>query len=187
MNKLKLLLALFCFSSLTLQCFAVEDEIANFLPKNVPSPEIHKNYNYESTKKIPVNLKVLEYIKSENELYEGQIVKFKVAKDVVYENQVIIKRGTLFDAKVSVIITPGMNGIPASIIFNNFEPDCNIKGQFSNGYEVFGQDRSLIVFPLKWALTILPPTGSLTNFIMGGHAKLKPKKKITIHYYPDWT
>ena len=53
-------------------------------------------------------------------------------------------------------------------------------------YEVFGQDRSLIVFPLKWALTILPPTGSLTNFIKGGHAKVKTNKTITLYYHPNW-
>ena len=79
-----------------------------------------------------------------------------------------------------------MNGIPASIILKNFEIENIPKSKLSNTYELFGQDRSLIVFPLKWALTWLPPTGSLTNFIMGGHVRLKPRKKITIYYFPEW-
>ena len=79
-----------------------------------------------------------------------------------------------------------MNGIPASVILGDFEMENISKGQFSNSIEVFGQDRSLIVFPLKWALTILPPSGSLTNFIMGGHVKIKEKKILTVYYYPEW-
>ena len=39
---------------------------------------------------------------------------------------------------------------------------------------------------MKWALTILPPSGSLTNFIKGGHAKLKTNEVIELYYYPDW-
>ena len=79
-----------------------------------------------------------------------------------------------------------MNGIPASIIVGNFEVENIPKGQISDSFEIRGQDRSLWVYPLKWALTILPPTGSLTNFIKGGHAKLKENKTIQIYYYPEW-
>ena len=60
------------------------------------------------------------------------------------------------------------------------------KGQITDSFEIQGQDRSLWVYPLKWALTFLPPTGSLTNFIKGGHAKLKEDKTIEIYYYPNW-
>ena len=79
-----------------------------------------------------------------------------------------------------------MNGIPASIVFKDFDISEIAKGQISDTYEIYGQDRSWLVFPLKWALTILPPSGSLTNFIMGGHAKLKTKKPIIVYYYPEW-
>ncbi len=185
MNRLIILL----FSLLiSLPCFAqsVVDEIAQNLPRAVCQPNVYKNYNFESTEKIPVKLKILEDIKSEFDVYEGQFIEFKVAKDVVYNDKVIIKRGTPTLAKVSVIITSGMNGIPASIIFNDFDIEGINKNKLSDSYEVFGQNRSLLVFPLKWALTPIPPTGSLTNFIKGGHAKLKVKKPITIYYYPEW-
>ena len=164
----------------------VQDEIANNLSKKQAKPEIYTVYNYEPTEKIPIEIKIVDSIKSEAELYEGQVVQFKIAKDILYKDKVLFSRGTEVLARVSVIIEPGMNGIPASVIFSDINLNGISKSKLSNKFEVYGQDRSLLVFPLKWALTILPPTGSLTNFIMGGHVKLKPKEQILIYYYPDW-
>ena len=185
MNKFLSFLFLLFSSSV---CFAqsISDEVAEGLPKAVKQPRVYADYNFESTNKVPVCLKVVEGFKSEEDLYEGQFVDFKVAKDVLYNDKVIIARGTPVLARVAVVISPGLNGIPASVIFKDFEIEKLFKGQLSDTYEIFGQDRSLWVFPLKWALTILPPSGSFTNLIMGGHAKLSVKKHITINYYPDW-
>lgn len=185
MNKFLVFLTFFLSMSV---CFAdtMIDEVANKLPTYPIKPKIYTDYNFESTVKIPVNLKILEEIRSESDIYEGQIVKFKVVRDVVYKEKTIIPRGTIVLAKVSVIITSGMNGIPASVIFRDFKIKQITVGQLSDSFEVFGQDRSLLVFPLKWALTPLPPTGTLTNFIKGGHVKVKRKTPITLYYYPEW-
>jgi hypothetical protein len=78
-----------------------------------------------------------------------------------------------------------MNGIPASIIFNIFDIEGINKNSLSDSYEASGQNRSLLVFPLKWALTPIPPTGSLTNFIKGGHAKVKTNREIVLYYHPS--
>jgi len=162
------------------------DEIADKLPRQIEQVQSYTNYNYESTTKLPVKIRIIERIKSEKDIEEGDILKFKVYKDINYNSKTIIPQNSILQAKVKTIITPGMNGIPASIILGDFEVENISKGEFSNSIEVFGQDRSLIVFPLKWALTILPPTGSLTNFIMGGHVKIKEKKTLTVYYYPEW-
>lgn len=172
-----------------LPCFSdeiIQDEVALRLSDNLQETEKYTHYNFESTKKLPVKMRVLNEIKSEKNLYEGQVVEFKTTKNVIYQNQILIPKNSIIKSKVDLIITSGMNGIPASVIFSEFESDYIKTGQFSGCYEVFGQDRSLIVFPLKWALTILPPTGSFTNFIKGGHVKLKENKTITIYYYPEW-
>ena len=90
--------------------------------------------------------------------------------------------------KINVINKPSISDLNTNnvIIFDDFQVP-NIKpNQITGMYEVYGQDRSLIVFPLKWALTIFPPTGSLTNFIKGGHAKVKTNKTITLYYHPKW-
>ena len=185
MNKLFAIIILF-LTCLTCSAEIIQDEFAIETLTNVAPPQVNTKYDYTDTTSIPVKLIVAKKVKSEQELYEGQTIDFRLAKHIVYKNKIIAKRGTIVPAKVKIIITSGMNGIPASIILDNFQIP-NIKpNQITDMYEVFGQDRSLIVFPLKWALTILPPTGSLTNFIKGGHAKLKTNKTITLYYHPNW-
>lgn len=185
MNKIILTIFLFCFVFCA-KAFAIEDEFASITLINSKKPTTHTNYNYSSTRKIPIKMNLIKDYGNEKEVYEGQKVKLKIREDVVCNNEIIIKKDEIITAEIGIIISTGMNGIPASVILKNFEIENVPKSKLSNTYELFGQDRSLIVFPLKWALTWLPPTGSLTNFIMGGHVRLKPRKKITIYYFPEW-
>ncbi len=184
------IVCVFCLNSKAGFCeeITIDTFVENIVKKeNIEKPYKNLNYNYQSTKKIPVKIFIKEKIKSELDLYEGKTVDFIVSGDVYYNKRLIIPSGKIIKAKVGTIIKNGMNGIPASIIFDSFEIEGIKQSQISDSVEVFGQDRSLIVFPLKWALTFLPPTGSLTNFIKGGHAKLKPGKILKIYYYPEWT
>ena len=130
MNKFLLFLLLFFNCTF---CFAesVNDEIAEALPKGVKQPLINSSYNYESTEKVPIKLKIIKNIKSESELYEGQYLDFKVARDVLYNDKVVAKRGGIIPARVSVIITPGMNGIPASIILKDFDVERIAKNKIT--------------------------------------------------------
>lgn len=186
MNKFHLLIFTLCFCPI---CYAeiIQDEIANKLPKYIQKPKINNNYNFESTVKLPVRMRILEEVHCEKDVYEGQILKFRVTKAVYHNSENLIPENSIITARVKAIITSGMNGIPASIILDDFNINNLKKGQFANNIEIFGQDRSLIVFPLKWVLTVIPPTGSLTNLIRGGHAKIKTKKTIILDYYPEWT
>lgn len=79
-----------------------------------------------------------------------------------------------------------MNGIPASIILGNFKIPEIDSNKLQKEYEKFGFDLSLLVYPIKWLLTPFPPTGYLTNFIKGGHAKISQNQIITINYYPNF-
>ncbi len=195
MNKYLLIVTflILCFNPLNVKAKEItEDNIVNSFLQNtdIKKPYIHKNYDYHSTKSIPLRISIKDRIKSESDLYEGQIVEFVVQKSIYEGDKIKIKRGDIIEARVSTIITSGMNGIPASVIFDYFKvknaPDKIKPGQISDALEIFGQDRSYFVFPLKWALTFLPPTGSLTNFIKGGHVRIKPKKVFTVYYYPEW-
>lgn len=149
-------------------------------------PDVHLKYNYQSTEKIPIKLTAKEKINSEKEVYEGQQLDFTVKSNVYYNNNIVIAKDTPVSARVETIIKSGMNGIPASIIIGNFKIENIEKGKISDFCEIEGQNRSLWVFPLKWALTPVPPTGSLTNFIKGGHAKLNTDDIVEIYYYPEW-
>ena len=164
----------------------IDDFVNATLDKNtILPPQTTTTYNSSSVIKLPVKLAITKNIKSENDVFEGQIVNFTVKANVSYKNKIIIKKDTPVTARIETTIKSGMNGIPAHIILGNFEIENIDKYKLSNFYEIKGQDRSLIVFPLKWALTFLPPSGSLTNFIKGGHAKLKTVDHIKIYYYPE--
>lgn len=192
MNKCILILTTLILFLSPAHAETAEDILVNSLLKDadIKKPYIHKEYDYESTYAIPLRIAIKDRIKSEKDLYEGQTVEFIVQKSIFVNDRIRIRRGNILKARVSTIITSGMNGIPASVIFDSFEvkdaPDKMKPGQITDTLEVFGQDRTYFVFPLKWALTILPPTGSLTNFIMGGHVKLNTKKIFTLYYHPEW-
>lgn len=181
------IILLFVANSVSAEPLLQDEFVQRIMQDSVyDKPEPFLNYNFENTDVVEIKLAIVTPIKSEKQVYEGETVKFRVTSDVHYKGKVIIPRHTIVPAKVSVVIKSGMNGIPASIIFSDFEFENIDKQLLSNFYEIKGQDRSLLVFPLKWALTILPPSGSLTNFIKGGHAKLKPDKMVKIYYYPKW-
>lgn len=181
-NIFYILLALL-FTGLSFGCI-LQDE---FIEDLRPEEKKETIYNFENYDKIGINIRIKNEIKSEKELYEGQEIEFTVEDNVFRKKCLLIKKNTTIKAKVNLIITSGMNGIPASVIFSDFIIPGLKKENISPELEIFGQDRSLLVFPLKWALTPLPPTGSLTNFIKGGKVKIKPNKTYTIFYHPNWS
>ncbi len=192
MNKLiKSILILLTLSMCLIQSVysqeLIKDELADSLKtRQLSKPPVNDKYDYKDTKKIRIELSVIADINSEKDIYEGQTIVFRVLNDVWYKGRCLAKKGELVYAKVETIISSGMNGIPASIIFGDFKFNNIEKNQLIDTYETYGQDRSLWVYPLKWALTILPPTGSLTNFIKGGHAKLKTNDVVEIYVCPNW-
>ena len=143
-------------------------------------------YDYSSTEAIPIKLSIINEVSTKDGLIEGQKLKFKVLEDVYYENMPVVKKDDIITGTVETIITSGMNGFPAEIIVDDFEIAGVNSSQLISTYIKKGQNRCFWVYPLKWALTIIPFVGSLTNFIMGGHARLKTKDVITIYYFPKW-
>jgi len=148
--------------------------------------EVTLPYDYSDTYSIPISLSILEPISTKDNLIEGQNIELKVNKDVYYKDELLLKSGQIVNAKLETVITSGMNGFPAEIIINNFEIPNIRESQLLSEYIKKGQNRSFLVYPLKWSLTLIPFVGSLTNLIKGGHAKVTPKDKITIYYYPNW-
>ena len=143
-------------------------------------------YDYSSTEAIPIKLSIINEVSTKDGLIEGQKLKFKVLEDVYYENMPVVKKDDIITGTIETIITSGMNGFPAEIIVDDFEIASINSSQLISTYIKKGQNRCFWVYPLKWALTIIPFVGSLTNFIMGGHARLKTKDVITIYYFPKW-
>ena len=149
------------------------------------SPVFCLEYDYSSIKSVPIRLLITEEISTKMPIQEGQTVKFKVINNVRY-GKLDLKKGDIVKAKIECIVTSGMNGFPAEIIIDNFEIPNVEQTQLVSTYTKQGQNRCLWVYPLKWALTPFPPTGSITNIIKGGHAKIKKTDIITLYYYPEW-
>ena len=144
------------------------------------------DYDYTSTNSVPVRFQIVDEINTKNPPAEGSKVDFKAVEDVNYNGETLVKKGDVVSATVETIITSGMNGFPAEIIVDRFEIP-NIKStQLDGTFTKKGQNRCLWVYPLKWSLTPIPFVGSLTNLIMGGHARIKPSDIVTVYYYPDW-
>lgn len=143
-------------------------------------------YDFSSTESVPITLSITKEISTKDEIIEGQKLEFRVLKDVYYKNQLIVKKNDLITATLETIVTSGMNGFPAEIIVGNFEIPGVKSSQLQGVYIKKGQNRCFWVYPLKWALTFIPFVGSLTNFIMGGHARLKTSDIVTLYYFPQW-
>ena len=129
MNKFIFLTAFLIFSGLPCSSQVIQDSFAENILKNqsFEKPEAHINYNYEDTAKIPIRMTITKDITSEGDLYEGEQVNFRVAGDVICNGRIVIAKGTIVPARVETIITSGMNGIPASIIFGDFTfPDIDL-------------------------------------------------------------
>ena len=103
-----------------------------------------------------------------------------------FYNKIILNAGEVIPARIENVITSGMNGFPAEIIVDNFEISNINKTQLLSTYTKKGTNRCFWVYPLKWALTPIPFVGSLTNFIKGGHAKIKKSDIVTLYYFPEW-
>lgn len=143
-------------------------------------------HDFSDTNAIPIELSVLNEINTKNIIPDGSEIKLKANKTVYYNNQRIISKGEIVTARLGNMITSGMNGFPAEILLEDFQiPNIDSK-QLMDVYVKKGCNRCFWVYPLKWSLTLIPPTGSLTNLIKGGHAKIKPNDTITIYYYPEW-
>lgn len=143
-------------------------------------------YDYTSVHSVPIKLSITKSISTKEHLQEGQDVKFVVKYDVRDRGKLILNSGTIVNAKIETVITSGMNGFPAEIIIDDFDVPNIKNSKLLSTYTKAGQNRSLLVYPLKWALTPIPLAGTVTNFIKGGHAKIKPDDTVVIYYFPDW-
>ncbi len=189
MNKIfSLILSLFLFSSLS--SFALERDafIEDLLnSKEVSTPEQHLEYDYSSVEKIPILLQIVEPITTKNDaIYDGQVIDFIIREDVKYNHKVIVSKGTKATAVVQTHQSRGMNGLPGIILLDDFKIPNIPEAKLKDVYIHRGQDRSYIVYPIKWALTLIPFAGYVTNAILGGHANIKKRSKVKIYYYPNW-
>lgn len=150
-------------------------------------PETFTEYDFSDIERIPIRLQVITDISTrDGSAQEGQIVNLKARNNVYYNNKLIVKRGEPVTAEIELIVDSGMNGIPYYIYLDDFKFQNLPSSKILASYQKSGWNRTYWVLPLKWALTPLPPTGTLTNFIKGGHSKISVNDIITVYYFPNW-
>ena len=176
MNKVfSLLFSMFLFSSLSTFAFERDTFIEEILSsKQIEKPVQNLKYDYTDVDKIPIKLQIQTPITTKNDsIVEGQLIDFVVREDVKYNHRVVIPKGTKATAVIQTYQSRGMNGIPAIIVLDDFEIPNLDKSKLKDDYIKRGQDRSYIVFPIKWALTLIPFAGYSTNLILCVHVHLK--------------
>lgn len=188
MNKFVIILMSLLFISGTASAqtdFLVEKYLDG---KNSPKPEVVESYDYSSTVYVPIKLKVCNDIttRGNRKFLFGEDVKLQVKSNVFYKNKLLVKKGTPASAKIEQIVDSGMNGIPYYIYLNNFEIEGLKSSRILSDYHKEGLNLVYWIYPLKLALTFLPPTGTFTNLIRGGHAKISTYDVITVYYFPEW-
>ena len=190
MNK-KILIFLLILLLIGNYAFAdiIKDELVEETLKGKVFDEIEVNtdYNYESTERLVIKLKILHDISTKKYIQEGDILKFVVKQNVRYNRKLIVKQGTIATARVKAYTTRGLNGIPGQIIIDDFKIPGLDSNKLKSTYINRGLDLTVLVLPIKWALTPIPFVGSFTNLIIGGHGKITDKDNITLYYYPHWS
>ena len=189
MNKKFLIFILFLvFGINTAGAEILRDEFIeeNLKDKVFDEYEVNTNYNYESTDRAVIKLQIKKEITTKKGLQDGDTVEFIVKQNVKLNNKVIIKKDTLVTARIKTYTTRGLNGIPSQIIIDDFKiPDIDSR-KLKSTYIHRGLDLTIMVLPIKWALTPIPFVGSFTNLIIGGHCKITPRNTILLYYYPEW-
>lgn len=187
MIKKFLLICFFLTAFQTAQATETDFMLQYIDESSVSSPAVHIDYDYQNTDTVLIDLRIKEKISTRDKtLYEGMPVVFEVYKTAFCKNKPVAKKGDIIKGKVKYVIPSGLNGMPYCLIVGDFNFPNLDSNKISYEYKKEGFNRTYFVLPLKWALTFLPPTGSLTNFIKGGHAKITPKTKITLTYHPNW-
>ena len=187
MNKIYLIFLILFFTVNTSFSAIIRDEfIENHLKsKQLPKIETNTEYNYEDTQSVLIKLQIDKEVKS-TDLQPGDTLKFYVKQNVKYNKKLLIKMDTEVTATVKASTTRGMNGIPGQIIIDDFKIPGIDESKIKSTYIKRGPDRTIFVLPLKYALTPFFPLGTLTNFLIGGNAKITKNDTIPIYYYPNW-
>lgn len=161
----------------------LEDNLQKYIGAELP--QANPMCNFQSTDRVPITMTPQETITSKDGV-DGTTIKLKVKNNIFYRGKLLVSRGTLATAKIEIVATQGMNGIPAMIIVDRFEIPGLDSAKMKSYFVKKGLNLTYLVLPIKWVLTPFPPTGSLANFVIGGPTKISPKTDVTIYYYPDW-
>ncbi len=165
----------------------INDDFAKiwYKDKTINYIEPISNYDYSSIRREKIILTPTEKYTTPHNVYDGMPVNLVVKRNARIGRD-LLKKGTPAKGIVELYTTNGMTGIQATMTIGQIEIQGLDSKKLGYYFVKEGQNRSTWILPLKWALTFIPFVGSLTNFIKGGQAVLKPGDEIPVYYYYDW-
>ena len=184
MNKIFLTIIALLFCTHIQATELIKDDFVDewFKDKDINIIEPITEYNYESLKRTKIILSPTEKVSTPHNIYDGQVIHLQVKRNARIGKD-LLTRGTPAEAIIEVFTTNGMSGIPGTITLGRINIDGIDNSHLRYYYVKKGQDRTLWILPVKWALTFIPFAGTLTNLIKGGQANLSPADDITVYYY----
>lgn len=191
MNKLLLtLLCIFLCSEITSSQTILNDNLVDETLSNIEikKPESVIEYDYSATDNIIIPLRITKKITTAliKKSYEGQNLEFIVEKDVYYNQEKLVSKGDSVTARLEIITTRGLVGVPAEIFITDFDIPNLDNNKIMEPVSKRGFSTTALIIPVKAILTPFPPFGSISNIFIGFNASLTPKKTIKIHYYPKF-
>ncbi len=151
-------------------------------------PSFALEYDFSATDSVKIPMRITETITTakRNKAYEGQQLKFIVDEDVYYDNELLVAKGTEATARLEIITTRGFAGVPAEIFITDFAIPNLDSRKFIEPVSKRGFSTTMLIIPIKLALTFLPPFGSIANVMVGFNAKLTPKQVLKVEYFPNY-
>ena len=193
----KFLSLFLCLNLLSLACFALVDDLANSLDKNMKikqyvEPKIQDEFIPKTDRKIKeykpikidentreVKVRIKEHF-STNDIYdEGEKLTFVAVEDFQI-NDIVYPKGTEISARIELISQNKIWGVPASVVVGNFSLENYIS---FNEISKTGANRTLWVYPLVEIGSWFFGFGLLFIPVRGGHAKISPKETFTLRFY----
>ncbi len=165
-----------------------DDKLVKLYLQDVSSdyPEANLNYDYTKVKFLPLHIRFVEEIYSHGDKNEeGEIVKFKVIRDVEDGGRVIVPQGTIGTAKIETISPNGFMGVPAEVIVAHFNVPGLERKKIEGEVDKTGMNFMGLAGALKYSIgTFIPGTGYLFMLIKGGHVKINTYDVYEIKYVP---
>ena len=173
----KILTIFLCFYLITSTSFAVVDELAESLNKNLKikpyiQPKISENSQI-------IKVKIKESFSSKNQFDEGDEIIFLTLDEINLKGK-IYKKDTPIKAQIELISQNKSLGVPANVVIGNFTLD---EFKFFGEISKKGANRALWVQPLVQTGSLFFGAGLVFIPIRGGHVKINPKEEFELELY----
>ena len=152
--------------------------------KDFGKPVPNLNYDYSDSDAVVVRLRPKTKISTHSRLKDGDVVKFVVAQNIVYNGKIVLKKNSEVSAVVENISPNDRYGVPANLVISRFTTEALPKKTLDGEINRQGKNHSVWVYPLSYFLMPFFGAGIGTTFIRGGNVSIPPDEIIEIYYRP---